>query len=94
MLRRFPRFLQFLVLANAGSHRAVIHYPDNIRQLATLAKAGCLDIDSAARLQDIYRTYRRRLHHLALDDQPAVVAAAEFEREREFVRGVWQEHLA
>jgi glutamate-ammonia-ligase adenylyltransferase len=34
--------VQYLVLRNAGEHPAVIHYPDNIRQLGTLAAVGCL----------------------------------------------------
>ena len=82
--------VQYLVLANAERHPAVIHYPDNIRQLATLAAAGCMAEDGALRLQDIYRTYRLRLHRLALDERPSVVAADEFAAERKSVTKDWQ----
>lgn len=85
--------VQYLVLTNAAEHRAVIHYPDNIRQLATLAAAGCLPETSALRLQDIYRSYRNRLHHLSLDDKTPVVGQDAFESEREFVNEVWQQLL-
>lgn len=85
--------VQYLVLANAGEHRSVIHYPDNIRQLATLAAAGCLAEDCVERLQDIYRGYRRRLHRLSLDNKPPTVQQDEFTLEREFVSRVWREQL-
>ncbi|MDH3532923.1 MAG: bifunctional [glutamate--ammonia ligase]-adenylyl-L-tyrosine phosphorylase/[glutamate--ammonia-ligase] adenylyltransferase [Gammaproteobacteria bacterium] len=85
--------VQYLVLASAGKHRSVIHYPDNIRQLATLAAAGCLRADWALGLQDIYRAYRIRLHHLALENQPPIVASSDFVAEREYVIRVWHEHL-
>ena len=85
--------VQYLVLANAGRHRAVIHYPDNIRQLATLAAAGGMPADEAARIQDIYRRYRLRLHHLTLDDLRPLVDAGEFLPERELIRQSWRRHL-
>lgn len=82
--------VQYLVLGNASEHRAVIHYPDNIRQLATLAACGCLDEDEAYRLQDIYRKYRQRLHHLRLDRRKPLINATEFVEEREAVSRIWQ----
>jgi len=81
--------VQYLVLANAGEHPAVIHYPDNIRQLATLAAAGCLTEEHALRLQDVYRAYRLRLHRLSLDEQHGVVDVAEFVSERKSVEQLW-----
>jgi glutamate-ammonia-ligase adenylyltransferase len=85
--------VQYLVLANAGTHPAVIHYPDNIRQLATLAACGCLDAGDARRLQDVYRSYRLRLHHLSLDEQDPLVPGTEFTRERGDVRRIWERYL-
>jgi glutamate-ammonia-ligase adenylyltransferase len=85
--------VQYLVLLRAGEHPAVIHYPDNIRQLATLAASGCLDEETALGLQDIYRAYRLRLHHLSLDDRPPLVEAGEFAGERAAVRGYWERFL-
>jgi glutamate-ammonia-ligase adenylyltransferase len=85
--------VQYLVLLNAVSHPAVIHYSDNIRQLAALASVGRLDIRTAARLQEVYRHFRLRLHHLSLNDRPPFVPASEFAAERDFVAGVWKRHL-
>jgi [glutamine synthetase] adenylyltransferase / [glutamine synthetase]-adenylyl-L-tyrosine phosphorylase len=81
--------VQYLVLENAWTHPAVIHYTDNIRQLGTLAAAGCLDADEVARLQDIYKRYRLRLHRLALDEKPSFAGSGEFVGERQFVMALW-----
>jgi glutamate-ammonia-ligase adenylyltransferase len=86
--------VQYLVLKNAGEHPAVIHYPDNIRQLGTLAAAGCLAESDVVRLQEIYKAYRLCLHRLALDEQPPLVGSDEFGEEREFVIQTWERELA
>jgi [glutamine synthetase] adenylyltransferase / [glutamine synthetase]-adenylyl-L-tyrosine phosphorylase len=85
--------VQYLVLQNADKHPAVIHYPDNIRQLGTLGASGCLPRADVERLQDIYRRYRLRLHRLLLDEQKPYVPAAEFAAERAAVRALWQQYL-
>lgn len=85
--------VQYLVLLHADSHPAVIHYTDNIRQLGTLAAAGCLTEDDGRRLQAAYRDLRARTHRLALDEQPARVAAEEFASQRQFVRALWLREL-
>lgn len=85
--------VQYLVLSNAASYPAVIHYSDNIRQLAALASVGRLDVQTAARLQGVYREFRLRLHHLSLNDAPPFVDDAEFGDERGFVAAVWKQHL-
>ena len=82
--------VQYLVLTHANRHPAVIHYPDNIRQLGTLAAAGCLGAEQVARLQDIYKRYRLRLHRLALDEQPPFAAAHDFREERRYVTELWE----
>ncbi len=81
--------VQFLVLANAKTHPDVMRYSDNIRQLETLGETDCLDYACAARLQDIYRAYRLRLHRLVLEELEARVPATEFRSEREFVQATW-----
>jgi glutamate-ammonia-ligase adenylyltransferase len=85
--------VQFLVLSNATRYPAVIRFSDNIRQLAALASVGRLDVQTAARLQTVYRAFRRRLHHLSLNDRPPFVGSDEFASERKFVATVWQIHL-
>jgi glutamate-ammonia-ligase adenylyltransferase len=81
--------VQYLVLYNADRHPAVIHYPDNIRQLGTLAAAGCLEESSVLRLQKIYKDYRLRLHRLALDEKEPFAGSNDFVEERAFVMAVW-----
>jgi len=83
--------VQYLVLAHADRHRSLLHYTDNIRQLGVLATCGILDGATALELQDIYRTYRRRLHHLALDHQDSTVPADAFAAEADAVRRIWRQ---
>jgi glutamate-ammonia-ligase adenylyltransferase len=85
--------VQYLVLKNANEQPAVIHYPDNIRQLGTLAAASCLAESDVVRLQEIYKAYRLCLHRLALDEQPPLVASDAFPEEREFVAQIWEREL-
>jgi glutamate-ammonia-ligase adenylyltransferase len=85
--------VQYLVLRHAGKYPAVIRYSDNIRQIAALASVGLLDVQTAARLQRAYREFRRRLHHLTLNDHPPIVDDGELTAERDFVAAVWDRRL-
>lgn len=85
--------VQYMVLQEANSHPDVIFYSDNIRQLDALIAGGLLDTNAGNRLQDVYRTYRHRLHWLVLDGQKAVCSAGDFGPEREFVATVWEDRL-
>jgi glutamate-ammonia-ligase adenylyltransferase len=71
--------VQYLVLLNARNFPAVIRFSDNIRQIAALAAA--------------YREFRRRLHHLTLNDRPPFVGDDELLAERDLVAAVWELHL-
>ncbi|MDX1404746.1 MAG: bifunctional [glutamate--ammonia ligase]-adenylyl-L-tyrosine phosphorylase/[glutamate--ammonia-ligase] adenylyltransferase [Woeseiaceae bacterium] len=86
--------VQYLVLQNAAEHPAVIHYPDNIRQLGTLGAAGCLAERDVVSLQQIYKAYRLCLHRLALDEQAPLVAHGQFADERQFVAELWQREFS
>ncbi len=85
--------VQYLVLLNAASQASVYFYTDNIRQLDALAENGCITADVSKRLQDIYRAYRLRLHHLSLDDKKPLVSQNELLDERHFVEDLWAEVL-
>ena len=85
--------VQYLVLSHAAEDPAVYFYSDNIRQLDALAAGGFMDGQVAGRLQDVYKTYRRCLHHLALDNREALVAASEFSAERQLVEDLWKQVL-
>jgi len=86
--------VQYRVLEQARSHPDVIFYSDNIRQLDALTAEGCLEQSIGDTLQDAYRAYRRRQHHLVLDDQPPLVNQDEFDEERRFVVKIWDDWLA
>jgi len=85
--------VQYLVLSNAATNASVYFYTDNIRQLDALAESNCITADVSKRLQDIYKAYRLRLHHLSLDDKKPLVGQAEFLGERRFVEDLWAEVL-
>ena len=86
--------VQYLVLANAHDHPDVIFWSDNIRQLDSLVEAGCIESQVRDALQDAYRDYRLRSHHLGLDDRSALVGQDEFRARREYVAKTWDEWLA
>ncbi len=86
--------VQYLVLDQAAEHPDVVFYSDNIRQLDALTATGCLDKDSGDALQDAYRDYRLRQHHLVLDDRPPLADADEFTAQREIVIKTWDAWLA
>ncbi len=86
--------VQYLVLHEAAAHPDVIFYSDNIRQLDALVAASCLEPDVGAELQECYRRYRLRQHHLVLDGQTPLAGAEEFRPEREFVASTWGQWLA
>ena len=85
--------VQYLVLKNAGPEPALIHYPDNIRQLGVLEAVGLLEADVVAGLQNAYKTYRLHSHRLALDDKQPLVARDEFSAERAFVTATWRQEM-
>ncbi len=85
--------VQFLVLSRAETDPGLIEFTDNIRQLDALVDSATLASDVGRRLQDCYRSYRLRQHHLAIDDQPPLAGAAEFRQEREFVEAIWRQWL-
>nr|MBA3564283.1 bifunctional [glutamate--ammonia ligase]-adenylyl-L-tyrosine phosphorylase/[glutamate--ammonia-ligase] adenylyltransferase [Gammaproteobacteria bacterium] len=85
--------VQYWVLSGAHGEPALVEYSDNIRQLEALACAHCIGKATARRLTDIYLTYRRRLHRIALDDADELVTDDEFLTERAYVRRVWEVSL-
>jgi glutamate-ammonia-ligase adenylyltransferase len=86
--------VQYLVLDKAETHPDVIFYSDNIRQLDALIAEGCLENSTGDMLQDAYRNYRLRQHHMVLDGLPSLVSQGEFERERSFVAKSWDDWLS
>ncbi|MEX1081486.1 MAG: bifunctional [glutamate--ammonia ligase]-adenylyl-L-tyrosine phosphorylase/[glutamate--ammonia-ligase] adenylyltransferase [Halofilum sp. (in: g-proteobacteria)] len=82
--------VQYGVLAGASATPSLVDYSDNIRLLEALAAAGEFESDDAQLLMDAYRTFRARIHRLALLDEPAVVEPdPELTEYREAVASLW-----
>ena len=86
--------IDYWVLASSAEYPELVEFPDNIRQLEALERAGLVPAERCRRLKEAYLALRQRVHELALDEGGRVVPAHEFADVREFVRGVWHEVFA
>lgn len=82
--------VQYGVLAWAHTHPALLEHTDNIRLLAAFADSGLMPVADVELLTDAFRAFRRRVHHQALQDRPAVVGLDELVDCREGVTRIWQ----
>ncbi|MGM0595246.1 MAG: bifunctional [glutamate--ammonia ligase]-adenylyl-L-tyrosine phosphorylase/[glutamate--ammonia-ligase] adenylyltransferase [Pseudomonadota bacterium] len=82
--------VQYGVLAWAREHPRLLAFSDNIRLLERFAECDLMDEADTTVLCDAFRAYRRRAHHLTLQEQKAVVDEAEFTAEREAVIRLWR----
>ncbi len=85
--------VQYGVLAWSGAYPALLAYTDNIRLLQCLADAGLMAAEDSTVLSEAYRTFRARLHKMALQEQPRLVAADEYSELTTAVRRIWQHWL-
>ncbi len=83
--------VQYLVLRHAGEVDALLDWTDNIRILHTIAGSGLLPRERCDQLADAYRNYRRAIHRLTLQQQPARLPEPHFAEERAHVSAVWQQ---
>ncbi len=86
--------VDYWVLAHSGEHPQLVEFPDNIRQLEALARAGVVPEERCLELKDAYLALRRRVHELALDDGGRVVPDGELKAVRALVSAVWHEVFA
>jgi glutamate-ammonia-ligase adenylyltransferase len=82
---------QYWALNWARDYPPVAFYADTIRQLESVASADLVPQTQVDVLTRIYRAYRTRLHHRALDGRGAVLPAGEFVGERAAVSAVWEQ---
>lgn len=83
--------VQYLVLRDAQTYPEVADWSDNIRQLDSLAQAGVLSDVQVLQLQQIYQTFRRETHVLALEEQPSLIPNSQFVVERDSVGAIWRQ---
>ena len=85
--------VQYGVLAWAFEKPDLLEYTDNIRLLEALASADLMARADVDVLSDAYRTFRARLHKMALQEQPALVDAEEYSELSTAVRQIWSHWL-
>lgn len=85
--------VQYGVLAWAFEKPDLLEYTDNIRLLEGLASAGLMAKADVEVLSNAYRTFRARLHKMALQEQPGLVEAEEYNELSAAVRRIWLEWL-
>jgi glutamate-ammonia-ligase adenylyltransferase len=81
--------VQYGVLAWANEKPELLEYTDNIRLLGALAAADLMVKADVEVLGDAYRTFRARLHKMALQEQPGLVDAEEYSELSAAVRQIW-----
>ena len=81
--------VQYGVLAWACEKPDLLEYTDNIHLLEALATAGLMAKADVAVLSDAYRTFRARLHKMALQEQLGLVDAEEYGELSTAVQRIW-----
>lgn len=85
--------VQYLILAHAHQHPALVEWSDNIRQLDSLGHANVLSTAEVSRLQDIYRSLRNDTHKRALQEESSTISAEDFVEERDYIKAIWLKYL-
>ena len=85
--------VQYGVLAWAFEKPELLEYTDNIHLLEALAAADLMAKADVEVLSDAYRTFRARLHKMALQEQPGLVDAEEYSELSTAVQRIWQHWL-
>ena len=81
--------VQYLVLAHAFRHPALVRWSDNVRQLEALAQTGILDNETALFLKQAYLTFRANVHHLNLQELPTVSDQNDIKATADKVAEIW-----
>ena len=85
--------VQWATLRWSCEHAGLLQYTDNLRLLEALDDAGLMPAEEVAELTDAYLTIRRRINHLALQEEPALVGVDELVQPREAVARIWDRLL-
>ena len=82
--------VQYLVLAHAQQHPALLANVGNIALLLSAEKAGLLPTGVGEAAGSAYRELRRVQHRARLDEQPTQVPSAELENECAAIQALWR----
>ncbi|WP_100641212.1 bifunctional [glutamate--ammonia ligase]-adenylyl-L-tyrosine phosphorylase/[glutamate--ammonia-ligase] adenylyltransferase [Marinobacter salexigens] len=86
--------VQYLMLAWSEAHPELTQWPDNIRQMEELGRAGVLPVEDAEKLREVYISLRSSIHRRALQNLSSQVAGDAFAGERRYIQSVWQKFMA
>ncbi len=86
--------VQYGVLAWSHAYPDLTTYTDNVRILESFAQTGNMPQADITALTEAYLTFRGRLHRLALQEQPGLLAAEEYVETRALVSKIWQKWFA
>jgi [glutamine synthetase] adenylyltransferase / [glutamine synthetase]-adenylyl-L-tyrosine phosphorylase len=81
--------VQYLVLAHAQQHPALLANVGNIALLMSAEKAGLLPAGVGEAAGSAYRELRRVQHRARLDEQPTQVPMVELEKECKAIQALW-----
>jgi glutamate-ammonia-ligase adenylyltransferase len=81
--------VQYLVLAHAQQHPALLANVGNIALLMSAEKAGLLPAGVGEAAGSAYRKLRRVQHRARLDEQPTQVPMVELEKECKAIQALW-----
>lgn len=85
--------VQYLVLREASLHPPLLRWTDNVRLLQSLMESGIVNENLAHILRHAYLIYRADGHRLSLQEKPARVPTAKFERLSSRVSAIWDSYL-
>jgi glutamate-ammonia-ligase adenylyltransferase len=81
--------VQFGVLLWSSEYPDLLKATDTLSLLGLFAEAGLIDMDDAEALRAAYCAIRRRINHLALQEESPVVGPDELAGERAAVAAIW-----
>lgn len=84
---------QYFVLNYANAYPQMAVWSDNVRIFDSAIEACIIREEQGQALKACYTRLRNQIHHLNLLNQPSVVAAEAFCRERDIVRQAWRQWL-
>ena len=84
---------QYWALRWAVDFPQLVHFPDTIRQLESVASAALVQQETVDVLVRAYQRYRQLAHRRSLESQGGVVEAAQFESEQAAVAAIWREAM-
>jgi len=81
---------QYWALRWAAEYPPVVHFPDTIRQLESVASAALVPQETVDVLVRAYQHYRLTAHRRALEGQSGAVDASGYEADRAAVAAIWR----